>query len=115
MEFVNIIKHCFQNAINFKDRAGRPEYWYFVLFCFLLGLILGAVFGDGSMITTLVQLALFVPSIAVAARRLHDTGRSGWWQLISLTIIGLIPLIYWLAKPGDAGENRFGKTAASIE
>jgi uncharacterized membrane protein YhaH (DUF805 family) len=48
-------------------------------------------------------------SIAVATRRLHDVNRSGWWQLIAITLIGLIPLIYWLAQPAETTENRFGK------
>ncbi|MDO5654133.1 MAG: DUF805 domain-containing protein [Brachymonas sp.] len=46
--------------------------------------------------------------MAVATRRLHDIGKSGWWQLLSFTIIGLIPLIFWLAKEGDHGPNDFG-------
>jgi uncharacterized membrane protein YhaH (DUF805 family) len=45
----------------------------------------------------------------VAARRLHDGNRSGWWQLIAFTVIGLIPLIYWLIKKGTEGPNRFGE------
>jgi len=54
------------------------------------------------------MLALFIPSTAVMVRRLHDTGRSGWWYWIILTIIGIIPLIIWLASEGDKGENGFG-------
>jgi uncharacterized membrane protein YhaH (DUF805 family) len=53
-------------------------------------------------------VAVFLPTIAVATRRLHDTNRSGWWQLIGLTIVGLIPLLIWTVQDSDAGPNRYG-------
>ncbi|MFA7275419.1 MAG: DUF805 domain-containing protein [Pseudobdellovibrionaceae bacterium] len=65
--------------------------------------------GPTPILNSITGLALLCPSIAVATRRLHDVNKSGWWQLISLTIIGIIPLIYWLAKAGDETDNRFGK------
>jgi uncharacterized membrane protein YhaH (DUF805 family) len=49
------------------------------------------------------------PFLAAGPRRLHDTNRSGWWQLLSLTLIGLIPLIYWLASKGDEHANQYGQ------
>lgn len=60
------------------------------------------------VLSSIWSLIILVPSISVAARRLHDIGRSGWWQLIGLTIIGLIPLIYWLVKQGDHWQNIYG-------
>ena len=53
-------------------------------------------------------LAVLVPNITVTVRRLHDVDRSGWWMLIPMTIIGIIPYLYWVCKKGDEGENRFG-------
>ena len=60
-------------------------------------------------INAVAQLGFFIPSLAVGARRLHDTNRSGWWQLIAFTIIGLIPLIIWLASVGEKKKNKYGQ------
>ena len=69
----------------------------------------GALLIDQSSIVSFVfNLAVFFPAIAVATRRLHDTNRSGWWQLLVLTIIGIIVLIVWLASKGNEQPNRFG-------
>lgn len=64
-----------------------------------------------SILSGLVQLALNIMSCAAASRRLHDTNRSGWWQLIGFTVIGLIPLLIWLVKEGEQGPNRYGLPA----
>ena len=58
---------------------------------------------------SILFLVLFLPFLAVAIRRLHDVGRSGWWVLIPLTIIGIIPYFYWMIKKGDYGENEYGE------
>ena len=64
---------------------------------------------ENSIFAFIFNLAVFLPSWAVMIRRLHDVNRSGWWILINLTIIGIIPFTYWLfMKVGDEGENRFG-------
>ena len=111
---------CFKKYTNFSDRASRPEYWLFTLAITLIGLIISIIdpmisgvswweYEDSfTSLGTIFTIATFIPSIAVSARRLHDIDRSGWWLLIMLTIIGLIPLIYWLCKRSDQGENRFG-------
>ena len=116
MTFVEAIKSAFSNYANFEGRATRSEYWWFYLFAFIINTVLevaAELAGDGDFVASLVSmafaLAILVPSIAVAARRLHDVNRSGWWQLIALTIIGIIPLLYWLIKKGTDGPNRFGE------
>ena len=105
---------CLKNYANFSGRARRKEYWFFVLGSIIVGFLLGIIGGIlrlGDTLGLLLNLALFVPSLAVAARRLHDTNRSGWWQLISLTIIGIIPLIIWLASETKPETNQWGKPA----
>jgi len=89
---------------DFTGRAHRKEYWMFILIYMTINVVL-AVLGLG-IISALVALGLLVPSISIGARRLHDTGRSGWWQLIALIpIIGLIILIVFLAQDGhDAND-----------
>lgn len=99
MNFSQSIATCFSKFATFKGRATRPEYWWFVLFGVLMGWGAGIADRSGTA-ETVVNLVLVLPTMAVATRRLHDTGRSGWWQLLAFTVIGLIPLIYWLAQPG---------------
>jgi uncharacterized membrane protein YhaH (DUF805 family) len=89
---------------DFTGRARRQEYWMFILIYMIINIFL-AVLGL-ELISALVGLGLLIPSISIAARRLHDTGRSGWWQLIVLIpIIGFIVLIVFLAQDGhDAND-----------
>ena len=108
---------------TFNGRAGLSEYWWYFLFILLGNLVfssidsfLGTTAGfmyqgnievKTSLFNGIFSLLTLIPSIAVAARRLHDVNKSGWWQLLMLTIIGIFPLIYWLLKkPVDQG-NRF--------
>jgi uncharacterized membrane protein YhaH (DUF805 family) len=98
----------------FDGRAQRKEYWMFVLFNLIIGFILGLIEGifigmtnqetqSVSVLGTIYNLAILVPSIAVGVRRMHDTGRSGWWLL--LPIVNLVFLI----ENGQQGENQYGQ------
>ena len=104
---------------DFKTRASRSEYWWFALGCALIGFVTGmadvAVMGidnlDGKLIgpvSTIAQLLIIVQTIAVTARRLQDRGRSGWNQLWGLTIIGIVPVIYWTLMPAKEKKNKWG-------
>lgn len=102
--------NAFRNYANFQGRATRTQYWMFILFYLIAYVILSIVDGllGFPVLTALFSLVLLVPSIAYATRRLHDTGRSGWWQLIVLVpLIGAIVLIVFLAMPTTTDE-RFG-------
>jgi len=103
----------------FNGRAGRAEYWYFVLFNFLimLGLniltaALGKVPGLGVILgltAGLYALAMIIPSLAVAIRRLHDTGKSGWMMLLCLIpLIGSIIVIVFMILDSQPGANQYG-------
>lgn len=97
---------------DFTGRANRQKYWmfylFYVIFYILLGLA-GAIVGVDAALASLFALASIIPSLAIGARRLHDTDRSGWWQLIILIpILGVIVLIFFLVQKGTQGENRFG-------
>jgi uncharacterized membrane protein YhaH (DUF805 family) len=106
MTFAESIQLCFSKYADFNGRAKRPEYWWFVLFVFLVSLALGMV---SDMVSGIFGLATLVPSLAAAARRLHDTNRSGWWQLIWLIpIIGWVILIVFLAQEGESTDNQYG-------
>lgn len=102
---------------DFSGRAQRAEYWWFALFCVagsiaaaILDLVLGSDLVDGFGLFGLVfALAIILPSLSVAIRRLHDTDRSGWWVCLGLIpLIGTIILLIWYASDGTAGANRFG-------
>ena len=99
---------------QFSGRAGRREFWMFVLINMIISFVLGFVLGMVGLpkLAYLYSLAVFVPSIAVAVRRLHDTGKSGLWYLIAFTIVGIIPLIFFWAQEGDAGANAYGPPAS---
>lgn len=85
-----------------------------MLFCVILGIIsevIDAVLGTKPLVNGLLNLALLLPSLAVGARRLHDIGRSGWWQLLVLTGIGIILLIIWWANDTKKENNEYGAPA----
>ena len=114
MTFSNSITTCLSKYGIFKGRATRSEYWWFFLATslpdciFLLSDELSA-YEVLIYIYYLFSLAVLVPLIAVGSRRLHDVGKSGWWQLLWVVpIIGWIFIIYWSAKEGDNEENKFG-------
>ncbi len=105
MDFATSIKTVLNKYAVFTGRARRSEFWWWVLGVEVINILLQVT---ASNVAFLFSLAILVPNLAVAARRLHDTGRSGWWQLIALTVIGIIPLIIWLARDSDPGENSHG-------
>jgi uncharacterized membrane protein YhaH (DUF805 family) len=130
--FIEAIGICFRKYAVFQGRAPRSEFWWWALFQFLLGVAVDIVFPPdtswmaqhynsaagvtvqsmghhGSAIGALVSLALFLPSLAVAVRRLHDIGKSGWWLLISfIPVVGWIILLIWDCRRGAAGGNEYG-------
>ncbi|MFA6174697.1 MAG: DUF805 domain-containing protein [Kiritimatiellales bacterium] len=96
---------------EFNGRAGREEFWMFVLINFIVSLILSIIRPLG----LIYGLAVLVPSLAVGARRLHDTGRSGWFQLLVLIpLIGPIVLIVFAAQDGQPGDNQYGSNPKSV-
>ncbi len=98
MTFEESVRTCFTKYADFNGRARRPEYWWFCLFI-IAGSVITSIISH--TLSGLFSLVVLVPSIAAAARRLHDTGRSGWWQLIAFVpVVGLIVLIVFLAQPG---------------
>ena len=109
MNFGQAISTCLSKYATFSGRASRPEFWWFFLFQLLVSLAASML---GDMASALVNLALLVPALAVGARRLHDIGKSGWWQLIMLTVIGLLVLIYWWAQPAAEGSNAYEAAGA---
>lgn len=100
------------NYIGFTGRARRKEYWMFMLVNLIITLVLGilsSLFGS-ELLTKLYSLFIFLPSLAVTVRRLHDTGKSGWWVLIGLIpIVGFIVLLIFTCIDSDPGTNQYGE------
>lgn len=115
MTFQDSITKCFSNFASFKGRASRSEYWWFYLFCVLVNFVvtfttaLSMGVEAANIVNLLASLVLLIPQLAVTARRLHDRNRSGWWFLVAFTIIGLIPLFYWLVSEGLKDPNKYGE------
>jgi uncharacterized membrane protein YhaH (DUF805 family) len=114
MKFDEAIKSYFSNYANFKGRARRSEYWFSVLFVFLVALaatVLDTIlFGSEiGLFYVVVLLGTFIPSLAVAWRRLHDIGKSGGFYFIALIpFVGAILLIVWLATDSQPLKNQYG-------
>ena len=112
MNFTAAVTYCLKNYATFSGRGARSEYWWFVLAIFLASFVASFL---GDMVSAIVSLGLLVPSLSAGARRLHDMGKSGWFQLIWLVpLIGWLLLIYWMVQPSE-GPNRWGAAPASGE
>jgi uncharacterized membrane protein YhaH (DUF805 family) len=114
MDFKQAVIRCVRDKYaDFGGRAGRSEFWYFVLAMFLVGVVLNIL--HLAIVAMLVNLALVVPSFAAGSRRLHDIGKSGWFQLVWLVpLIGWILVIYWLVQP-SVGPNEYGEGPAPAD
>jgi len=107
---------------DYQGRASRREYWYFVLCNVGLSLIMSFIFPlviDSSLsaiLSALLSLALLIPASTLMIRRLHDTGRSGWWSLFNLLpIIGWLLLFIFFIQPSDPNENQWGHCPESFD
>ena len=111
MGFADAIKSVFAQYAGFSGRARRSEYWWFFLFYFIASIVASVIDALlGVPIATIVLvLGLIVPTLAVSVRRLHDTGRSGWWILIGLVpLVGFIVLIVFHVQDSQPGTNQYG-------
>ncbi len=132
MSFTESIKICFQKYIDFSGRASRSEYWWFTLFTVIVQVLTFWI----PFLGFIIALALLLPSLAVTARRLHDTNRTGWWMLFPIglglagiiagavlvfivgalgailiflgPVIGFVTLLAFLIQPSDPGANQYG-------
>lgn len=121
MSFGQSISTCLNNYANFSGRARRSEFWWFYLFVVIVAVvaqsIVAALLGGDSaiyfIISIAVSVALAIPLYAAGARRLHDTGKSGWLQLlVFIPCVGLIVLIVLWAQQGQPTDNQYGPPVA---
>ena len=107
------------NWNNFSGRACRSEFWYFILATFLVSIIISIIeiatgmvdieSSEMGILSWIFTLLLFVPSLSVTARRLQDRGWSGWWQLLYLTIVGILIIVVLNILPAKEDENKWGR------
>ena len=109
-QLIECYKDVWVNWKNFSGRTRRSGYWYAfaanMIIAFVLGFLSGLV-EPLSILVNIYSLLFLVPSIALAVRRLHDTGHSGWWYLIALTGIGCIVLLIWFCQDSQP-DNQYG-------
>ena len=123
MGFAEAVQSCFKQYVGFTGRARRSEYWWFALFGLIVGIVanlidtvLGTMSEDTNVgvLGTIVSLALLLPTLAVAIRRLHDTSRTGWWILIGLIpIVGWIILIVFYVQDSHP-DNKYGPSPKAL-
>ena len=111
---------AFSRYFDFSSRANRNEFWMYTLLVLIVNAVLQALvpilapMGEAMSFIPVVALVLFslftlIPSFSVSFRRLHDTGKTAWWLLLLLIpLIGALVLIWFYARPGDEGENKYG-------
>lgn len=115
---------------KFEGRATRSEFWYYTLFYFILTFVaalldtaiinpmLGATpqqAGNGGFLEVILALALFIPTIALSIRRLHDIGKSGWWLLLAFVpIVGFFVLLYFYVQDSQPGSNMYGENPKGL-
>ena len=110
--------HVLKNYVQFNGRARRKEYWLFTLFNAIVSLIIYIIgrFAHASWLTDIYALAVFLPSLAVSVRRLHDIGRRGWWILLELIpLVGSIILIVFDCLDSQPGPNKYGENPKESE
>jgi uncharacterized membrane protein YhaH (DUF805 family) len=124
MSFQDAVRTCLQQKYaDFNGRARRSEYWFFVLFYAIVRIVANIIdsiigtrdfAGNNGLLGILVALALLVPGLAVGVRRLHDTGRSGWWLLIALIpLVGAIVLLVFFVQDSHA-DNQYGPNPKAV-
>lgn len=113
---------AFKKYAIFEGRSSRKAFWFFILFNLIAGFLIGIIDGilginlikDG-FFAPLYSLAVFIPTIAVTVRRLHDVGKSGWWVLIGIIpFIGTIILIIFCVQQSQSGTNQYGEPPLDI-
>jgi uncharacterized membrane protein YhaH (DUF805 family) len=114
MEMIEAYKRAMHRYADFNGRATRSEFWLYVLAVMLMFIAVGALESilffalTGGVLSMLVQIVHFVPSLSTAARRLHDSGKSAWWLLlILLPAVGFIVLIIFYCTPSDPAPNKY--------
>lgn len=121
MSFMDAVRSALTQYASFRGRARRSEYWWFVLFNVIVTVVAAVVDATAGLqqtsgygpVALLATLALLLPSLAVTARRLHDTGRSGWWILLSLIPFGGLVVLFFVLQDSQ-GPNAWDNSPKAL-
>ena len=116
--FLKYIISGIQKTFDYKGRAVRSEYWWFILFAFIYYFIFIFIFGGEAIENGAIFLLhnlIWLPAISLLVGRLHDVGRPGWWVLISLTGFGALLLLYWAVMKSSPDKNQWGNFPESFK
>ena len=114
MGFITAVQTCLRKYADFSGRASRSEYFWFLLFYYIVALPAALLLSEEqatalTLLSAVAVLAFSLPMYAVGARRLHDTGLSGWWQLLHVfSIIGSVIVLVLTLRQGEPGRNKYG-------
>jgi len=108
----SIKKNLINNYFNFSDRSSRADYIWWMLFSVIINLIGSQL---DLQLSIIISILMIPPGTGISIRRLHDSNKSGWNLLWSLTIIGIVPLYYWLIfKAGHEEDNVYGSNPLDV-
>lgn len=110
MDFQTAVKTCFQKYTDFSGRASRSEFWWFVLAELVVLIVAGLIH---QFVYVIAALAFLLPALTVGARRLHDIGKSGWFQLLALIPLVNLVLLYFFVQPSQPEANAYGEPASA--
>lgn len=116
MSFSEAVKDGFDHYVNFEGRASRSSFWWWVLFAVIASIVANILDSavDVAIFSVIVGLGLLLPGLSKAIRRLHDTGRTGWWVLIGLIpLIGFIVLLIFYLEKSEPADNQYGPVPAA--
>lgn len=117
---MNHFVDALRKYVDFSGRASRAQFWWFLLVAIVISIVLSILdnalgtvpdgqYWSSGLLSSLFSLAIFLPSLALLVRRLHDTGRSGWWVLLVLVpCIGLIAWFVFALQASENGVNQWG-------
>ena len=114
MNTFNFYKDAFKNYVNFEGRASKSQYWYFGMWNPIVSIVISIVLniilhGNAVYVSWVYDLIIFLPAISISVRRLHDIGKSGWWNLIIfIPLIGVIVLVVFALMSSEPGTNKYG-------
>lgn len=120
MNFGQAMTSGFKNYVNFQDRSSRSAFWFWALFSFIVSTVFSVLSNGDSgsffgILGSLAGLAMLLPGLSVAVRRLHDIDRSGWFILLGLIpLVGWIILLVYYVQPSSVGANRFGSAPLTV-
>lgn len=115
MSFTESIKTCFSKILTIDGRARRSEFWWFQLGIIVINAVVSLLIGQKGLVQYIISIVISLASLTAGIRRLHDTGKSGWWMLLELIpAVGSIVLIIFWVMDSQPGANQYGPNPKGV-